>query len=276
MTACGASPAASTPKPASPSTDDWKPPWPPSTPTLCPTAAPTTPWNATGSSAPTPSWPSPTVESAPGGDPKWSWWSTPPPPMHRHPHHRLGTPRRTPHRGPAPPLPWPTSTPSSCTEGRPPRPRTARPGTLHPPRQPGPTPHPASPLPHLRHPRLPTRYAVQTPPRPLVGTRRPHRPPQPPPALPTHHHAVHHRHWQLPSPPTANSPSPTPTAPPTTPDHPDAGYVTIAFRCRAPPSPTPTHPSRRCGRESTRASSRPFRNASRCSVGRDGVNPLVS
>ena len=134
--------------------------------------------------------------------PKWSSWSTPPPP---------------PDPAVPPPIDWglPIELPTEVLQRlfacgrhpprhraprrRPPRPRTTRPGTLHPPGQPGPTPHPVCPLPPpAPSPAAPpaTTYANSTtstggntaePPTSTTSSRL---------CIP-HHHAVHDRHWQL-------------------------------------------------------------------------------
>ena len=75
----------------------------------------------------------------------------------------------------------PTSTRSSCAAAWSSTPPAASTWPHHPGGQPGPTPRPARPLPHLRHPRLrhPLR-PLPAPPHHLVGTRRQNRPRQPP------------------------------------------------------------------------------------------------
>ena len=104
------------------------------------------------------------------------------PATRRDPDRRLGAPRRAARRGAAPPVRHRPRPPDHrAPRGCPPRPRLPRPGPHHPGGQPGPTPRPARPLQDVRHPRLrhPLR-PLPAPPHHLVGTRRHHRPRQPP------------------------------------------------------------------------------------------------
>ena len=96
------------------------------------------------------------------------------PPTRRVTDRRLGAPRRAARRGAAPPVRHRPRPPDHrARRRRAPRPRLPRPGPHHPGGQPSPTPRPARPLQHVRHPRLrhPLR-PVPAPPHHLVGTRR--------------------------------------------------------------------------------------------------------
>ena len=68
-----------------------------------------------------------------------------------------------------------------------------------------------------------------------------------------HHHAIHDRHGSSPSPPTASSPSPTPTAPCNRPDQTAAKTTTTAISHRRlrPPPPGRQRRSHRCDDDRT-------------------------
>ncbi len=221
VTACGASRAASIPRPASASTAGCRPRSRPCSPTRSPSIAPPTRSNVTASSTPTPWSPSPRQRPVAGEPEVVVVIDTTDPDADGTPAVDWGLPVELPddvlrrlfdvadinpvvvHHGAV------IHTPGQLNLGR-----------THPAGQPGPTPRPARPLPDLCHPWLPGPLrALPPPPRPVVGTRRtrPTSTTSSPCASCTTTPSTTNT-GSSPSPPTASSPSPTPTAPPNTPD----------------------------------------------------------